>query len=50
MELTDLPAFVIVAYLHAAGYLGALIGLILAIWYVKRRLKAEHLMRVSSQE
>jgi hypothetical protein len=36
LELEDLRGFVIVAYLHAAGYLGALAGLILAIAYVRR--------------
>jgi hypothetical protein len=36
--IEDLQAFMIVAYLHAAGYLGALAGLILAIVYVRRCL------------
>jgi len=41
-DLQDLPAFVIVAYLHAASYLGALIGVIGAcvyIWLTERRLR-----------
>lgn len=38
LGLEDLPAFVIVAYLHLAGYLGALAGLIAAIVYVRRGL------------
>jgi hypothetical protein len=38
LELEDLRAFVIVAYLHAAGYLGALTGLVLAIAWVRRSL------------
>ena len=31
----DLPAFVNVAYIHNAGYLGALVGLIGAVGYLK---------------
>jgi hypothetical protein len=38
LDLEDLRAFVIVAYLHAAGYLGALAGLVLAIVWVRRSL------------
>lgn len=38
LDINDLPAFVIVAYLHAAGYLGALVGFILSIVYVRRCL------------
>jgi hypothetical protein len=38
LDIHDLRGFVIVAYLHAAGYLGALAGLILAIVYVRRCL------------
>jgi hypothetical protein len=37
-RIVDLRAFVIVAYLHAGGYLGALAGLVLAIVYVRKRL------------
>lgn len=32
----DLPAFVRVAYIHNAGYLGAFGGLVVAIWRLKR--------------
>jgi hypothetical protein len=39
LEIKDLRAFVIVAYLHAAGYLGALFGLVLAVVYVRRCLR-----------
>jgi hypothetical protein len=38
LGLGDLRAFVIVAYLHGGSYLGALVGLVLAIVYVRRRL------------
>jgi hypothetical protein len=38
LELADLPAFVVVAHLHAGGYLGALAGLVLAVVYVRRSL------------
>jgi hypothetical protein len=38
LDIRDLRAFVIVAYLHDAGYLGALVGLVLAIVYVRRCL------------
>ena len=31
----DLPAFVNVAYIHNAGYIGALVGLIVALGYLK---------------
>jgi hypothetical protein len=31
----DLPAFVNVAYIHNAGYLGALAGVITALGYLK---------------
>ena len=45
LGIEDLRAFVIVAYLHAAGYLGALPGLVLAIVHVRsclaRSRKAE---------
>jgi len=36
LGIKDLPSFVIVAYLHLAGYVGALIGCLLAIVYVRR--------------
>jgi hypothetical protein len=35
LELADLPSFVIVAWLHAAGYVGALCGLLAAMLYVR---------------
>lgn len=36
LEIVDLKAFVMVAYLHAAGYLGAAVGIVLAAVYVSR--------------
>lgn len=36
LELEDLPAFIVVAYLHWASYLGAALGLFSAVIYVKR--------------
>ena len=41
LTLRDVPAFVIVAYLHAAGYLGGLLGLAFAIVYVRRALSRQ---------
>jgi hypothetical protein len=38
LNVVDLPAFVVVAYLHWASYLGAALGLLCAIVYVKRQL------------
>jgi hypothetical protein len=38
LEINDILGFVLVAYLHAAGYLGALVGLVLAIVSVRRDL------------
>jgi hypothetical protein len=41
-DLQDLPGFVIVAYLHAASYLGALVGVIAAglyVWRTDRRMR-----------
>jgi hypothetical protein len=38
LGLRDLPAFVLVAYLHGAGYLGGLLGLVCAVVYVRSRL------------
>lgn len=35
-DITDVPAFVTVAYIHNASYLGGLIGLILAILHLRR--------------
>jgi hypothetical protein len=37
LGIVDLPSFVRVAYIHNAGYLGCLIGLILAIIYVRKQ-------------
>lgn len=37
LGIVDLPSFVRVAYIHNAGYLGGLIGLILAIIYVRKQ-------------
>jgi hypothetical protein len=39
LGVSDLPQFVQVAYIHNAGYLGALVGLIAAILYI-RHLKS----------
>ena len=39
LELNDLPAFIVVAYLHGASYLGGLLGVIAATIYVKRTLR-----------
>jgi len=39
LHLTDLRSFIIVAYLHAASYLGALCGVIGAVIYVRLRLR-----------
>ena len=35
LQIADLPSFVRVAYIHNSGYLGGLVGLIVAIVYVK---------------
>ena len=37
LGIVDLPRFVRVAYIHNAGYLGSLIGLILAIIYARKQ-------------
>lgn len=39
LELEDLSGFVVVAHLHAGGYIGALVGLVLAVVYVRRALR-----------
>jgi hypothetical protein len=39
LHLTDLRSFIIVAYLHAASYLGSLAGVILAVIFVRYRLR-----------
>jgi hypothetical protein len=36
LDLQDLRSFVIVAYLHLASYVGAIIGLVVAVLYVRR--------------
>ncbi len=36
LQISDLPSFVRVAYIHNASYAGGLIGLIIAILYVRR--------------
>jgi hypothetical protein len=41
LQLTDLPNFVIVAYLHNGSYLGSLLGFITAAFYVRKRLKSQ---------
>ena len=41
LRITDMPSFVRVAYIHNAGYLGGLIGLISAIIYVRRQKNAK---------
>lgn len=40
LAVTDVPAFVKVAFIHNGGYLGGLIGLILAILHCKRLARA----------
>lgn len=37
LGIVDLPSFVRVAYIHNAGYLGGLVGLILAIIYARKQ-------------
>ena len=37
LDLTDVRSFVIVAYLHWASYLGAVLGLVLAVMDARRR-------------
>lgn len=39
LALRDVPAFVIVAWIHGAGYAGALVGLVGALVYVRTRRK-----------
>jgi hypothetical protein len=41
LRISDLPSFVHVAYIHNAGYLGGLTGLIVAIIYVRRLKKRQ---------
>jgi hypothetical protein len=40
LELHDVPAFVVVAYLHWASYLGALLGLTIAVVDARRRTRS----------
>jgi hypothetical protein len=44
LGLRDLRAFVIVAYLHTASYLGAVLGLACAVTFVRRRLARARLV------
>jgi hypothetical protein len=37
LGVVDLPHFVVVAYIHAAGYVGGLVGLVAAILIIRRR-------------
>jgi hypothetical protein len=37
--IQDMRGFVIVAYLHSASYLGALLGVFAALIYVRRRIQ-----------
>jgi hypothetical protein len=37
LGILDLPSFVRVAYIHNAGYLGGLFGLVTAIIYLRRQ-------------
>ena len=39
LGVVDLPQFVRVAYIHNAGYAGALLGLIAAILFIRRTIK-----------
>jgi hypothetical protein len=39
LGIEDLPHFVEVAYIHTAGYLGGLLGLVVAIFYLQRLRK-----------
>jgi hypothetical protein len=49
LALEDVAGFATVAWLHAAGYVGALVGLIAAIIYVRKQLKAMHASRTLTQ-
>jgi hypothetical protein len=46
LGVSDLPAFVTVAYIHNAGYLGGLAGLVGAVVYVMRRRSLQHTQRM----
>jgi hypothetical protein len=41
LGVTDVPSFVRVAYIHNAGYIGGLIGLVVAIVFLHRLKKSE---------
>jgi hypothetical protein len=45
LGVTDVPAFVRVAYIHNAGYIGGLLGLVLAIIYLQRLKKTDSAFR-----
>jgi hypothetical protein len=45
LDLQDLPSFVIVAYLHGASYLGALLGVIAAGVYVRKAVSQSNLQK-----
>ncbi len=49
LGLEDLPGFVVVAFLHAGGYIGALVGLVWAFVIVRRRLARFRSQLESSQ-
>jgi hypothetical protein len=44
LDLEDLGAFVIVAYLHVGSYLGGVIGLVLAVVYVRKKVAQARLL------
>jgi hypothetical protein len=50
LDLEDLGAFVIVAYLHVGSYSGGVIGLVLAVVYVRKKLTQAKLREGSIQE
>jgi hypothetical protein len=43
LNLEDLVSFVIVAYLHVGSYLGGLIGLVLAVVYIRKKCRQARL-------
>ena len=47
LGVTDIPAFVRVAYIHNASYIGGLVGLAVAIAYLLRQKKIEACVRAS---
>ncbi|MFT5303603.1 MAG: hypothetical protein ACI87E_004994 [Mariniblastus sp.] len=50
MGLTEIWPFVRVAYIHNAGYLGGLIGLVLALWLIRPEPKISKAKVVSREE